>query len=110
MSNGTDNITWRERFLEWMTAGVVIAGVATGAVVADEPFEWGLHIVFFSVGQADAIAIVAPNGDAAVIDAGHGTTAARQIADFLQGFGSMAAVPSEGAGSGTNSFSQSPTF
>lgn len=84
MSNGTDNITWRERFFEWLTAGVVIAGVATSAVIADEPFEWGLHIVFFDVNQADAIAIVAPNGDAAVIDAGHGSTAAAQIAAFLQ--------------------------
>ena len=84
MSNGDEQPGWRERFLTWLTAGVILAGTATGAVLSvDEPFEWGLHIVFLSVGQADAIVMVAPDGDAAVIDAGLGSTAAGAIAGFL---------------------------
>ena len=45
--------------------------------------EWGLKIVFFDVGQADAILLLTPNGEVAVIDTGHGSTAAGKIADFL---------------------------
>ncbi len=45
--------------------------------------NWGLHIVILDVGQADAIVMAAPNGQAAVIDAGHGSTAAGRIAGFL---------------------------
>lgn len=49
----------------------------------EEEFPWGLHIVVFDVGQADAIAIVSPEGDVVIIDAGHGSTAAGKITDFL---------------------------
>lgn len=39
--------------------------------------------MIFDVGQADAIALVSPDGEACVIDAGHGSTAAGKIKTFL---------------------------
>jgi beta-lactamase superfamily II metal-dependent hydrolase len=61
-------------------AGVVYYVSTTGD---EEEFAWGLHIVVLDVGQADAIVMVAPNGDVAVVDAGHGSTAANKIQAFL---------------------------
>ena len=67
--------------------GSVLLVALPGFMVSDTPTDelppWGLHIVFFSVGQADAVALLAPDGQACIIDAGHGSTAAGRIADFL---------------------------
>ncbi|HSR40865.1 MAG TPA: hypothetical protein VLL48_01805, partial [Longimicrobiales bacterium] len=73
-----------DRVREVVAAVVVAGGTATGAFLAeaDAP-DWGLRIVFLDVGQADAIVAVAPDGDAAVIDAAHGATGADSIAAFL---------------------------
>ena len=49
----------------------------------EEDFEWGLHIVIFDVGQADAIVMVEPDGKAVIIDAGKNATSAGKIAAFL---------------------------
>lgn len=69
---------------EVVTAVVVAGGVATGTYLAEPgAADWGLRIVFFNVGQADAIVAVAPDGDVAVIDAAHGATGADSIAAFL---------------------------
>jgi len=56
--------------------------------------DWGLQIVFFNVGQADALLLLTPDGEACLIDSGSdwqrgnwndgkGAKAADQIADFL---------------------------
>ena len=42
----------------------------TLAPVSQDRDEWGLKIVVFDVGRADAILLLAPNGDAALIDTG----------------------------------------
>lgn len=52
----------------------------TGEVLEE---GWGFHIVIFRVGQADAIVLVSPNGDAAVIDAGRYASHGDSIANFL---------------------------
>lgn len=44
---------------------------------------WGLHIAILDVGQADAIVMVSNDGEAMIVDAGHGTTAAQAIIEFL---------------------------
>jgi competence protein ComEC len=46
--------------------------------------EWGLKIVVLNVGQADAILVIAPNGDVVLIDAGRSNAHGNQIADFLE--------------------------
>ena len=45
--------------------------------------DWGLKIVIFEVGQADAAVALTPNGDAAVIDIGRTIAQGRQIGDYL---------------------------
>lgn len=74
-------------------SAVILFNVKTGNISAD----WSLHIVFFSVGQADAMAIVSPEGEACVIDAGNGSTAGKRIVRFLKdresnGFGEISLV------------------
>lgn len=86
MPNGTRG--WREWLRELVAGGVIIFATATGSLLAgSEAFAVGLHIVFFDVGQADAIALVAADGEAAVIDAGHGSSSAGRIAGFLRDSG-----------------------
>lgn len=50
--------------------------------------DWGLKIVVFNVGQADAALVLTPNGDAALIDLGkkndHGTLIANYLLDPTQ--------------------------
>ncbi len=45
--------------------------------------DWGLKIVVLNVGQADAILLLAPNGDVVLIDSGKTKSAGNQVADFL---------------------------
>lgn len=45
--------------------------------------EWGLKIIVLNVGQADAVLLITPNGDVALIDSGKTSTAGKQIADYL---------------------------
>ena len=45
--------------------------------------HWGLKIVFFEVGPADAILLLAPNGDAVLIDTGNDAADAKRIAHYL---------------------------
>jgi competence protein ComEC len=59
--------------------------------------DWGLHIAILDVGQADAIVMVAPDGNVCLVDAGHGSGAADRISDFLRdeednGFGEITTV------------------
>lgn len=56
---------------------------ATLEAVPDEPDAWGLKIVVFSVGSADAILILAPNGDVVLVDSGKTKTAGDIVADYL---------------------------
>ena len=55
----------------------------TLAPVSQDRDEWGLKIVVFDVGQADAILLLAPNGDAVLIDTGKTNEHAENIADYL---------------------------
>ena len=55
----------------------------TLAPVSQDRDEWGLKIVVFDVGQADAILLLAPNGDAAFIDTGKTAEHADNNADYL---------------------------
>ena len=48
---------------------------STLQAVSDQPGAWGLKIVVFNVGAADAILILAPNGDVVLIDSGKNGTA-----------------------------------
>ena len=77
----------RSLVIALIALALIVVGGGTWSVVdsgsAQPPFPVGLHIVLFDVNQADALALVAPNGDAVVIDAGHGSTAAGKVADFL---------------------------
>jgi len=59
-----------------------IAGVSTVTPVAGD--DWSLKIVQFSVGQADAAILLAPNGDAAIVDMGKGDKAGDAIVSYLQ--------------------------
>lgn len=45
--------------------------------------SWGLKIVVLNVGQADAIIVLAPNGDVVLVDSGKTKTAGNQVADYL---------------------------
>ena len=56
----------------------------TLAPVVQEPGDWGLKIVVFDVGQADVILLLAPNGDATLIDTGKTTKHGMLIADYLR--------------------------
>ena len=55
----------------------------TLAKVSVEPGQWGLKIVVFDVGQADAILLLTPNGDVAVIDTGRKNSDGEKIANYL---------------------------
>jgi beta-lactamase superfamily II metal-dependent hydrolase len=63
--------------------GVVGVPMSLTAEAEDAAPPWGLHIVVLDVGQADAIVAVSDDGEAMVIDAGHGKTAADRILGFL---------------------------
>ena len=56
---------------------------STLQAVSHQPGEWGLKIVVFSVGAADAILILAANGDVVLVDSGKTKTAGDQVADYL---------------------------
>lgn len=45
--------------------------------------DWGLKIVVLNVGQADAILLLASNGDVVLIDSGKTKSSGNQVADFL---------------------------
>ncbi len=45
--------------------------------------KWGLKIIFFNLGQADAILLMTPNGDTCLIDSGKNATHGDRVADFL---------------------------
>ena len=62
--------------------GAVAVGLIIWFLVPSGP-DWDLHIVFFSVGQADAIVVLDSEGNTCIIDAGPGSTAAGQITTFL---------------------------
>ena len=69
----------------------------TLAPVSQDRDEWGLKIVVFDVGQADAILLLVPNGDAALIDTGKTAEHADNIADYLfetsrNGVGKLATI------------------
>lgn len=71
-----------------MFIGLGVAAVAgVGAFLLlgpqEERIDWGLHIVFFSVGEGDAIALVADDGSAAVIDAGRRKSDGQRMAQFF---------------------------
>ena len=51
------------------------------APVTDE--DWGLKLVIFDVGQADAALLLTPDGDAALVDMGKTGTHGRKIATYL---------------------------
>ena len=51
--------------------------------VTDAPGDWGLKIVVFDVGQADAVLILPPNGDVCLVDSGKTNSAGNEIADYL---------------------------
>ena len=55
----------------------------TLAPVSQHRDEWGLKIVVFNVGQADAILLLAPNGDAVLIDTGKTNEHGENVADYL---------------------------
>ena len=55
----------------------------TLAPVSSTAGQWGLKIVVFDVGQADAILLLAPNGDVVVIDTGNNYATAKKIANYL---------------------------
>ena len=74
----------------FVIASAGIGAVAVGLIIwfllfvpTDGEPDWALHIVVLNVGQAGAIVMVDPNGQACVIDAGRGSTAAGRVADFL---------------------------
>ena len=51
--------------------------------VSPSPGQWGLKIVFFDVGQADAILLIVPNGDVALIDTGRTKDHGEMITQYL---------------------------
>lgn len=51
--------------------------------VSQSSGEWGLKIIFFDVGQADAILLIVPNGDVALIDTGRTKEHGEMIAQYL---------------------------
>jgi competence protein ComEC len=51
--------------------------------VTNDHGDWGLKIVFFDVGQADAILVIAPNGDICLIDSGKYKRDGKKIFDYL---------------------------
>lgn len=61
------------------------------------PNDWGLKIVIFSVGQADAVVFMTPDGKTAISDMGEHFGDGKLIADFLlgseNGVGSIPEVP-----------------
>lgn len=67
---------------ELVAAAAVFASVATGTFLA-EGQDWALHVVFFDTGQADAVALVASDGSAAVVDAGNSMADGERVAAFL---------------------------
>jgi beta-lactamase superfamily II metal-dependent hydrolase len=87
----------REGFRRGVVAAVAV--LALGAVAGAEPFlgfdnpdlppvpeapgEWGLKIVVFNVGQADALLLLTPNGNACLIDSGKSKEDGNKIADYL---------------------------
>jgi len=85
------------RLQQLIAAGILILALGTGTALSPNGGDWGLHIAILDVGQADAIAIVSPDGDACVIDAGRDAAAGRKLATFLQdasenGVGDLSAV------------------
>ncbi len=66
----------------------VLEGSRSGVTASHAPAlargeTWALRIAFLDVRQSDAIVMVSNDGEAMVIDAGHGTTAAQAIIAFL---------------------------
>ena len=55
----------------------------TLAPVLSTAGQWGLKIVVFDVGQADAILLLAPNGDVVVIDIGTSKRGSKAIINYL---------------------------
>ncbi len=65
-----------------LAAALLVLSIAAGAraftgqesdsleAVGQGAGEWGLKVVVLSVGQADAILLLAPNGDVVLIDSG----------------------------------------
>lgn len=73
------------RVRTFLGLGVAAAtGVAAFLIFGpDDRPEWGLHIVFFSVGEGDAIALLADDGTAAVVDAGRKGDDGKRMAEFF---------------------------
>ena len=51
--------------------------------VSSSAGQWGLKIVVFNVGQADAVLLLTPNGDVAAIDTGTGELGSEAITKYL---------------------------
>jgi competence protein ComEC len=66
--------------------GQAFHGFASSSLtpVKDESDGWGLKIVVFNVGQADAILVLTPNGDTCLIDSGQASSAGNRVADYLE--------------------------
>jgi beta-lactamase superfamily II metal-dependent hydrolase len=70
-----------DRTPEESLLGVTVSRAPAAAARALAPCA--LHVAILDVGQADAIVVVSNDGEAMVVDAGHGTTAAQASIEFL---------------------------
>ncbi len=53
------------------------------SAVSESPGQWGLRIVVFDVGQADAIMLLTPNGDVCLIDSGKTNGNGDKIVEYM---------------------------
>jgi len=75
--------TIRALVIAYLFASVVPAAPAADSLPRVTEEDWGLKIVQFNVGQADAALLLTPNGDAALVDTGEFSKHGSDIADYL---------------------------